>query len=608
MNTTNQIKRRVTVFEIATKLPGLVKDLPKIVAALYYNFSITPSSEVSFGNFLRNAARRYPDNICILYQDKKWTYRVLNAWVNRLSQHFIKSGIQKGDVVALMMENRPEIIAISMALAKIGAITALINTSQRNQTLLYSFQLSNAKLILIGEELISHFKEIAKDDIFVSVPVFAVKHSVHKKEITGYSYFDIEARRQSDNEPKLKEKIYARDACLYIYTSGTTGLPKASVISHGRWIKGYSAFGLVNLRLASSDILYVTLPFYHATAMVVCWSSVIASGASMAINNKFSVSGFWKDIKHYQATAFAYVGEMCKYLLNAPVSPFEKNNTLKKMMGNGLRPDIWKEFKTRFGIEQIAEFYGSSEGNIAFFNVFNLDATMGFSITEYAIVEYDMENEEPRRDKKGRLIKVKSGGVGLLLGEISDRYPYDGYTEKNKTEKTILRNAFKQGDAWFNTNDLVRDLGLGHTQFVDRLGDTFRWKGENVSTLEVEGIINQFDGIEESIVYGVAIDGYNGKAGMANLIVNESSISTFNFDKLYNFMAKQLPSYALPVFLRLSNYADTTDTFKHKKHLLKQEGFTPKDSKTLIYILKDKKYQKLNKRLLSELSNGEIKL
>ncbi|HNO47583.1 MAG TPA: AMP-binding protein, partial [Chitinophagales bacterium] len=398
---------------------------------------------------------------------------------------------------------------------------------------------------------------------------------------------------------------FAKDPAMYIYTSGTTGLPKASIISHGRWLKGYSAFGLTSLRLNQNDVLYVPLPFFHATAMVVCWSSVVAGGASIVLKNKFSVTDFWKDIHKYQVTGFGYVGEMCKYLLNTPENPLEKNSTLKKMIGNGLRPDIWQKFKQRFNIEQVAEFYASSEGNIAFFNVFNLDQTMGFSITSYAIVKYDIEKGEPKLDKKGFMQKVKTNGVGLLIGEINERYPYDGYTEKSKTEQTILRNVFTKGDAWFNTNDLVRDMGFGHTQFVDRLGDTFRWKGENVSTQEVEGIINLIDNVEESIVFGVEIPGCNGRAGMAKIILKENK--ALDMDNLYRLLSNELPAYAVPIFVRIAGDAAITSTFKHQKSELKKEGFDINIIKDDVYVLKNKQYILLDKDFHEEICKGDIR-
>lgn len=600
-------KKKVILADLLLNLPGVIKDLPKIATALYYNFTVNPDTTISIGDIFLKAVKKYPNHFCVYYEDQRWTYREFNEWINRLAHHFIQLGFKKGDVVAVLMENRPEILVISMALAKIGGIAALINTAQKHKTLQHSFSLANPKLVLIDEKLLDNYLEIQQELNYPSsIEFYIANPQATKSKKKKLKEFDIKSDAFSTLEPKITYSIKSKDANLYIYTSGTTGLPKASIISHGRWLKGYSAFGLTGIRLNDKDILYVPLPFYHATAMVVCWTSVVAGGAAIVIKNKFSVSEFWQDIAKYKATAFGYVGELCKYLLNAPEHPLEKNNTLIKMVGNGLRPDIWQKFKQRFGIEQIAEFYASSEGNIAFFNLFNVDQTMGFSITSYAIVEYDKENEKPILDKKGFMKKVPTNGVGLLLGEITDRYPFDGYTEKSKTERSILRNVFKKGDAWFNTGDLVRDMGFFHTQFVDRLGDTFRWKGENVSTIEVEGIINQFDGIAESIVYGVEIPDQSGRAGMATLLLHENH--PINLEEFYTYLEQELPPYAIPLFIRISNTVELTSTFKHKKHQLKEEAYDCDKINDKLFALIHKKYIQLTSTIRDEINAGVYKL
>lgn len=602
------IKKNILLSDLVLKLPSVVKDLPKILTAVYYNYTITPESNVSIGDLFMKTVNKYPNNTCLLYLDQRWTYVEFNAAVNRLANHFLEMGISKGDVVAVLMENRPEILFISMALAKIGGIAALINTSQKQKTLIHSFKLANPKLVLIGTELIENYIEIDNELKFDNQIVYAITHQNKSLNQNNHlPFFDIESTTYSRREPHIDFKIQSKDPNLYIYTSGTTGLPKASVISHGRWIKGYSAFGLTGIRLNSSDILYVPLPFFHATAMVVCWTSVVAGGAAMVIKSKFSLSEFWADIDKYKATGFGYVGEICKYLLNAPIHPLEKNNTLTKMIGNGLRPEIWTAFKRRFEIDQVSEFYASSEGNIAFFNLFNIDATMGFTITNYAIVKYDTEEDKVVLDKNGFMQKVKPYGTGLLLGEISKRYPFDGYTEQGKSEKSILRNVFKKGDAYFNTGDLVRDMGFFHTQFVDRLGDTFRWKGENVSTTEVEGIINQFEDIQESIVYGVELPNNSGRAGMANLIFIENKKS-IDLGLFYDFLKSNLPNYAIPRFLRISKLIETTSTFKYKKQTLKTEAFDCTKIEDELFVLIDGIYTKINVKIFKQINEGKFRL
>ncbi len=600
----SQRQKTIHLWNILPKIPALLWDVPKIATAIVNNFTVNKNSKISVGEVFAKAASRYPQNICIYYKDKKWTYLQFHNWVNRLARNLQSLGIKKGDVVVIGMENRPELMATVMALSKIGGIAALLNTAQRKQPLVHSITLVNPTLLLIGEECMPAFMDIKEE-------VCTYKDSTHvvpleeTDDLPLFPIFDIQSTSFLDSEPVIHDDIYAHTPFLYIYTSGTTGLPKASVMTHGRWFKGYSAFGLASLRLTPKDIMYVPLPLFHATAMLVCWSSVISGGAAMIIKKRFSVSEFWQDIAYYKATTFGYVGEMCKYLLNSPLHPDEANNTLTKMIGNGMRPDIWNTFKNRFGIEQIMEFYGSSEGNIAFFNIFNMEATMGFSITEYAVVEYDTEKETPVKDKKGFLKKVKTNGTGLLLGAITDRYPYDGYTEASKTEKTILRNVFQKGDAWFNTGDMVREMGWNHVQFVDRLGDTFRWKGENVSTQEVEGIINQVSGIAESIVYGVEIPHHNGKAGMACITLTASSDENI-IPLLYEKLALELPPYAIPLFVRIAPHTLTTDTFKHIKSHLKMEAYHITEFTEKVFVVSNKSYVSLTMQEYEHILEGEF--
>lgn len=593
----------ISFSQLLASIPPIMGGFPKTLKALYHINTVSSDTEVSLGDFFLKTVNKYPSNKVLYYNDKSWTYKEFNDWINRLANYFLSLGFKKGDTAVIHVENRPEVLVLSMALAKIGCVASLLNSSQRNKPLIHSIHLSKPKLILVGAELMDSYLEVQDEVNFPKDKVLVIPHEGVTEKFS-FANFDILAKSFSPAEPKLDFKIKAKDICMLVFTSGTTGLPKAAVISHARWIKAYCGFGLVLVQLEPTDILYVPLPFYHSTAMMVCWTSVVAGGAAMVMKKKFSVREFWPDIKKYKATALGYVGELCKYLLNEPVHELEKNNTLTKIVGNGMRPGIWKEFKNRFGIERVGEFYASSEGNLAFFNIFNLDCTMGYTVNQYAIVEYDRENETPIFNKKGFMKEVKKGGTGLLLGEINEKYPFDGYTEKDKTEKVILRNVFKKGDAYFNTGDLVHYMGFKHTQFVDRLGDTYRWKGENVSTTEVEGILGRFHGIAEAIVYGVEIPNNSGRAGMAKLILNEPE-KNFDFAHLYDFMKKEMPSFAVPLFLRISDTTSTTSTMKYLKGPLKAEGYDcDKTTDHLYFLMPDKVYTKITPEIRDNITKG----
>ena len=593
------------MWDMLLKFPKPQISLIKAVVNLN---KIKSDSKVSISDYFLKTVKKYPNNVVLYHQDEKWTYKEFNEWINRLANYFLSLGFKKGDVAVVFLDNRPEVLAFKMALAKIGCVASLINYSQRKQPLVHSINLSKPKLILVGSELMDNYSEIHDEVKQYDGIVMVVQQAPKTPVKTDYKDFETLALSHSKEEPKLDYDIFAKDPYMYVFTSGTTGMPKAAVASHARWIKGYSGFGLALMQFKSTDILYVPLPFYHSTANIVCWTSVVAGGAAMVLKRKFSTSEFWPDIHKYKATCFGYVGELCKYLLNAPEHPLEKNNTLKSMVGNGLRPSIWMEFKKRFGIDKIGEFYASSEGNLAFFNMLNMDKTMGMTVNDYAIVEYDKEKELPILDKNGFMKKVGRGGVGLLLGEINEKYPFDGYTEKDKSEKVILRNVFKKGDAYFNTGDLVFNMGYKHTQFVDRLGDTFRWKSENVSTTEVEAIINNFDNVAESIVYGVEIPNTPGRAGMANLILKDPQ-KQFDFKGFLKFMKSELPPYAVPLFLRVSTATLTTETMKHQKSHLKQEGYdTTQVSEPLYFLEPQGEYVPLTKEMMEKINTGGYKL
>jgi len=277
------------------------------------------------------------------------------------------------------------------------------------------------------------------------------------------------------------------------------------------------------------------------------------------------------------------VGELCRYLMDQPPSSQDAANQVRVIVGNGLRPTIWKSFKQRFGIPQVMEFYASSEGNIGFSNLLNFDNTVGMCPFPYAIVRYDQKNETPVRDRKGRMVRVRKGEAGLLIGEITDKTPFHGYTDAEKTQKSILTDVFQKGDAWFDSGDLMRDIGFKHAQFVDRLGDTFRWKGENVSTTEVERIADSCEHISETVAYGVEIPHTNGRAGMASVRLN-CDIAAFDFQALLAELRQDLPPYAIPLFLRISDNVEKTGTFKHKKAPLKTAGFDIQQVKDPVYV------------------------
>ncbi|MGK5090490.1 long-chain-acyl-CoA synthetase [Deltaproteobacteria bacterium TL4] len=559
--------------------------LPSIIEALL-DVKITDKTITkSIGTYIERNASRYPSQTAILFEEKRYTHGEYNEWVNRYANYFIEQGLKKGDSVAVLIENRPEILVCVGALAKIGAIAALINYNQRQRALVHSFKLSHPKMFIIGEELVDAFEEIKPElNLTPKQPVFFIPDHGEKDAPKGYKDLEKISKESPTSNPSTTKNVMLKDPCFYVYTSGTTGLPKASIMTNFRWIKAAAAFGMVCLDLKPTDILYAPLPLYHNTALTVAWSGLAARGAAIAMRRKFSASQFWDDTRKFNANIFCYIGELCRYLINQPVKLDDANNPISKMIGNGLRPDIWKKFKQRFGITEVYELYGASEGNILFINLLNLDCTVGLCPAPYALVKYDIDADEPIKDSKGHLIKVAKGEVGLLLGEVSEKFAFDGYTDPAASEKKLLRNVFRPGDIWFNSGDLLKDQGFFHAQFVDRVGDTFRWKSENVSTTEVDEVCNLFEAVEASTIYGVEIPGANGRAGMAALVL-KVPFDEFDFGKFENLLHKELPPYAVPVFLRFQKELEITGTFKHRKVDLKKEGYDVTTLKDKVYVM-----------------------
>ena len=595
--------------QFLAKVPSLIQGLPGLVKGLKVGSSKDKTRPVGLGLCVEQAQQDNPNGLAIMEGDVQLTYTRFNQWANQMAHFLLSTGLNKGDTVAIMIENRAELLVAVTACAKIGVVSALINTSQRGKVLTHSINLVSPKAVILGEELLQAYEEVNEGLVIPQDKRYflADMHTLIGAGVTPVGWQNLAEliKNQSVENLKNSQEIYVDDALFYIYTSGTTGLPKAVIFNHGRFMKAYGAFGFGAVKLKTTDRLYVTLPFYHATAMAVCWGSVLAGNATLIMRRKFSASRFWDDVQKYKATAFGYVGELCRYLMDQPKMSDDHKNGIRLIVGNGLRASIWGDLKRRFDVETVLELYASSEGNIGFTNFLNFENTVGLSPFPYAIVQYDKEKEAPVRDAKGRLLKVKKGEAGLLIGKITDKTPFHGYTDKEKTEKSILRSAFKKGDAWFDTGDMMRPMGFRHAQFVDRLGDTFRWKGENVSTTEVELIVDGVDKISETVVYGVEIPNTNGRAGMASIRL-DCEESEFDFKSLLASLKLALPHYAVPVFLRISDEVDTTGTFKHKKAPLKEKGFdlSKQDNPVYVWLPKTQEYVPMCKEIQGKIEAG----
>jgi citronellyl-CoA synthetase len=565
---------------------------------------------LNWGKLLEATAEKFPDNAAVKAPEGELTWREYNRAVNRYANYFIEKGLKKGDVAVVFLETRPELLIAYSAMAKIGAVNSMINTNLRGNALLHAMTLNPGKVFIIGEELMGPFAEI-KDDLELDEDqeIYFVPDSGDMPCPEGMIDLTEATRDAPADNPDTVKDVLPTDTISYVFTSGTTGgLPKAAVIKHARVVSSTFFNGMVVMEMKPADTMYVPLPFFHTNALALSWPTVFAAGSAVAVRRKFSASRFWDDVRKYDATAFCYVGEVCRYLMNQPPRPDDADNPMKMVIGNGMRPDIWKEFKARFGVDKVFEIYGAAESNLYFVNMFNFDCTVGSSIIPYAIVRYDIEEDRPILDENGRMQRVKPGEAGLALSKISKIFPFSGYTSKKATESKIMRDVFEDGDAWFNTGDLLLDMGHKHAQFVDRLGDTFRWKGENVSTTEVEEVANTYPQVSESTVYGVLMPGGDGRAGMA-AVATEVDAGEFDFRGLAGLFTKSLPPYAVPRFIRLKSEFDTTATFKSIKFKLKKEGFDPAKVGDPIYVLLpgEDEYKPLTGELYQEIMEGNFR-
>ncbi len=584
MDATEQLAaKRVRVTDVLRALPGLALDGPKMALGAVGLLTMRPAMRESIGHIFQRAARKHPDRAFLRFEDREISYGEANRIVNRYASVLAAHGVHQGHTVGVLAGNQPETLLAALAAVKLGAAAGMININQRGDVLEHSVRLLDSTVLVVAA---------AYRDALDGIDTRTV--------------LDLDTLGDGatgEDDPPATERLMASSTAFYIFTSGTTGLPKASAMSHFRWLKSMAGIGAMGVRLTAKDTLYCCLPLYHNNALTVSLSSVLSSGATLALGKSFSASRFWDDVVRTRSTAFCYIGELCRYLLNQPVRDAERQHKVRVVVGNGLRPEIWDEFSDRFKVPRIAEFYGASECNLAFINALNIDRTAGICPLPFAVVDYDAETGRPARTGN-RLRKVKSGEVGLLLTKVTSRAPFDGYTDAEATERKLVRDGFKDGDCWFDTGDLVRAQGFRHVAFVDRLGDTFRWKGENVATTEVEGAVGEHPDVAQAVVYGVAVPGTDGKAGMVAVKLRDGA--AFDGPGLAAHLAARLPGYAVPLFVRVINEVEQTSTFKSRKVDLRDEGYSAAVEDPL-FVLSDGRYVESYPSYAQDVAAGKIR-
>ncbi|MBB3893343.1 fatty-acyl-CoA synthase [Phenylobacterium haematophilum] len=571
--------------------------------------SIAPTSDNLICDDIQAAVDQWRERPALTFEHKTITYGDMDAIANRFA-HWAKGiGVRRGQTVALFLPNRIEYFPIWYGLTKIGAVTALINNQLAGAPLAHCLNISGAAHVIVDGETSPAFEQ-ARGLLERPMQQWVLGGQAHgdQRDLTQA----LKSCSQLPPDRSVREGMTAKDTALYIYTSGTTGLPKAARITHVRaqlYMRGFAG----STGATEKDRVYVTLPLYHATGGLCALGAALLNGGSVVLRKRFSASHFWDDVVEEGCTMFVYIGELCRYLVNHEEVEAERVHKIRLAFGNGLRADVWAQMKSRFRIPEILEFYGATEGNVS---MFNFDGKVGAigrvpkwlkERFNFRLVQFDVEREEEVRSVNGLCIEAGPGQIGECIGKIGHdaRSEFTGYVDKAASDKKILRDVFAKGDAWFRTGDLMKTDVDGYFYFVDRIGDTFRWKGENVSTGEVAGQLQAIPGVAEANVYGVAVEGADGRAGMAGLVV-EPEFDIKVFEEVVN---RELPSYAQPVFVRILPAIETTGTFKYRKIDLVDEGFDPARFKGPVYY-KDpaKGYVKLTKAGHAKILAGGVKL
>ena len=559
---------------------NVIGDLKVLYSALTRQ-SVDPAASGSIAQLVQQQASDYPNDVALLCEGQTLTWTELNKEANRVAAQLKAQGVESGDCISLFMQNRIGFVTTMLAIGKLGAIAGMINTNLTKQPLVHCINLINSSKCIFGEELTNALEEVSDEQKLDDGADYLYVADQGETPPPNWAIaLDPSDASHGESDPIESANVKLGDTAFYIFTSGTTGLPKAAIVSSKRILPNARIGAESLLRIKRSDRMYNCLPLYHGTGLILGLATAFTVGASSVIKRRLSITSFWDDIRRNNCTSFVYIGEFIRYLMSAPASHTDTDNPVRTIVGNGLRPDIWHHFKDRFNIERIGEFYAASEGNGGFANVFNKDCTVGVNVAPVKLIAYDVANDEIIRGSDGFCHEVALGEPGLLLIQVTARSQYEGYTNQEASEKKLLRDVFEEGDLYFNSGDLMKTIDVGfawfrpHYQFVDRIGDTFRWKSENVSTTEVSDIVSQHKDVDFCVVYGVEIPGTDGRAGMAAIDLAEGrTLANMDLAGLSTHIRMNLPVYAQPIFIRILKELPTTTTHKLQKNRLQEDAF-----------------------------------
>ncbi|MDD4801335.1 MAG: AMP-binding protein [Syntrophomonas sp.] len=576
--------------------------------------SLKQVQNISLGSELEKLAVQQPEHPAIINNERTITYKQFNALANRYANFFREQGFKKGDVVALMMENRPEFLITVTGLSKLGVITSLINIAVRGEVLADSINKCEARAVIIGHEMLDLFKTI-EERIRLRAPARLFIEAPNRDFVIpdGFENLNIQLQNISDANPDTTGQITTDDILVYIFSAGNTGWRKASPVTQRRWLKkGFEYVAVANLN--HNTVQYMCLHLYYNMAFNICFSSMILSGSTMVLKRDFSLQSFWDDIHKYNANYFISVSEMARYILSLPEKSEDAHNPIENMICNGIWGNLIETFRKRYQIKHIFENYGTTEGIGTFINYEEILDMCGnltlLGIRQGELVRCDPISDEIIYDAEGRAVKCSPGEAGLLIGEINELNRYSGYLhEPEASESRLLRNVFQDGDLYFNSGDLLKLHENDYISFIDRLGDTYRWKGETVSASQVADVILKFFGpIDECFVYGVRIPGNEGRCGMAAIKLLEDQ--KLDLKKLLAHIDRRMPRHARPIFIRIYDKLDTSENQQLLKKQLQQESFDLNLISDPMYFLDPGKnqYVPLTTEIYNMLLNKQFRL
>ncbi len=579
------------------KILGIYEDLSYYILGLpRFLFVWKDNKKLSLLNFFDNNVKNRPNDIAFIFEGDEITWKEADEQTNKYAGFLKSQNINKGDCFAILMDNSPDFLMLLLASFRVGSLAALINTTVSGEGLKHVIGISDVKLITAGASHLEKLSSALGDSDLKNIPIFGMEDN----EKIPDQVEDIK-KLSKQFSTFIPYQPIMKDVAAYIFTSGTTGLPKAALVDHAKLVKGSFAGHFLCFNFNKNDRLYMTLPLYHSTGLILGWAASLRSGCPNVIKSKFSASDFWNDVKKYNVNKFIYVGELCRYLMNLPPSDGDKDNPITQISGNGLRPDIWESFQKRFNISKIVEIYGATEAVGMTINSFGRSGMIGRKRSDSTIIHCNKDDGSPILNDEGFCTKVSEGETGLYIQKISSSAKFQGYLDAQASNKKILQNVFKTGDQYFNTGDLITLHDNNWLSFADRVGDTYRWKSENVSTMEVAAILNNASGVMDCNVYGVQIDSAEGKAGMAAMNVSDE----FSFISFIEHVNKNLNTFQKPYFLRLTKEMQTTGTFKHQKEDLKKQGFNPSLIKDKLYFLQKNNYVEIDQALYNRIHSGD---